>query len=251
MGSPPGEIGRDMTERQHMVTISRAFWMKANEVTQADWQALMGTNPATHQACGANCPIESVNWFSAVLYANALSMRDGYTPCYEKATGGPFDAVAAAARQPPNWRLGFACDGYRLPTEAEWEYAARAGTTTGFFSGDPTQPNCAPLDPALDVAGFYCANAGSGTHPVRSKRANAWGLYDMHGNTWEWVWDWAAPYGAGPVTDPIGPATGTTRQTRGGSYFSAAMYCRSACRDPSPPESTYDDTGLRLSRSIP
>jgi formylglycine-generating enzyme required for sulfatase activity len=211
----------------------------------------MGNNPSTHRACGMNCPVDSVSWFSAVLYANAMSTRDGYTPCYEKVGGGSYDAAAAAVKQAPNWRLGLDCPGYRLPTEAEWEYAARAGTTTGFFTGDPTQSSCMPLDAALDAAGWYCANGGNGTHPVRNKRANAWGIYDMHGNAWEWVWDWAGPYPTGPVTDPIGPSTGTQRQSRGGSYFSAALYCRSAERDPGAPESVYNDTGLRLARSIP
>jgi formylglycine-generating enzyme required for sulfatase activity len=210
---------------------------------------MTGNNPSTHRTCGSSCPVEVVTWFGAVAYANALSQRDGYAICYEKPNGSAYDAAAATAKVVPNWRLGLDCAGYRLPTEAEWEYAARAGSTTAFFPGNASSSSCMTLDPNLDVAGWYCGNAGDTTHTSKGKRANAWGIYDMHGNAWEWVWDWDAPYSLTPVVDPTGPASGTQRQSRGGSYYSAAADCRSAVRSPGTPDSVYSDTGFRLVRS--
>jgi formylglycine-generating enzyme required for sulfatase activity len=220
MGSPPGERDRDDDETQRNVTITRAFCMKATEVTQGEWQAVMGSNPSYFKDCGANCPVEKVSWDDAVGYANALSRREGLPECY---AGSTFS--------------GLGCKGYRLPTEAEWEYAARAGTTGATYGN-------------LGSVAWYDENSGSATHPVGQKRPNAWGLYDMLGNVWEWTGDWYGEY-SGTVTDPTGPARGSTRVVRGGSWYSIARGARAAFRGNYAPVDRDDDLGFRLSRTAP
>lgn len=140
--------------------------------------------------------------------------------------------------------------GYRLPTESEWEYACRASTTTAFYTGVITYEGTSPLDPNLDAAGWYGGNSGGGSHPVGQKQANAWGLFDMHGTVWEWCGDWYGPYpGAG--ADPTGPASGTSRVYRGGSWFTDAQYCRSGDRDNLVPTYLYYGAlGFRPARSF-
>ena len=240
MGSPAGELGRLDVEVQHQVTITRAFWIKTTEVTQAEWLAVMGRNPSYFvlggggAACGANCPVERVSWNDAVDYVNRISDTAGLARCY--------DANRAFA--------GLGCLGYRLPTEAEWEFAARAGTQTAFHTGVNTQLGC-NNDPNLSLAGWYCGNAAGTTHPVGLKQANAWGLYDMHGNVMEWVQDWNAAYSAGAAADPLGPAAGTFRVYRGGTWSIDARYARSAFRDFNDPDGRYNDVGFRPARSLP
>jgi len=138
---------------------------------------------------------------------------------------------------------------YRLPTEAEWEYACRAGSTTAFANGGISELECA-YDPSLDAMGWYCGNSEQTTHPVQQKNPNAWGLYDMHGNVWEWCQDWFRNYPTGQVTDPKGPSSGEYPVLRGGSWNSYARYCRSADRDRDAPDSRYDLTGFRIARSF-
>ena len=233
MGSPAGELGRDAGEVQHQVTITRAFLMKTTEVTQAEWQAVMGNNPSRFAACGGNCPVEQVSWNDAVDYVNRLSDAAGLARCY--------DANRAFA--------GLGCQGYRLPTEAEWEYAARAGTQTAYHTGVNTQTNC-NNDPNLNLAGWYCGNAANTAHPVGQKQVNAWGLYDMHGNVFEWVQDWYAEYPAGAAVDPVGPAAGVNRVRRGGSWNGGAQFARAASRDDHTPDSRYSNIGFRPARSL-
>jgi formylglycine-generating enzyme required for sulfatase activity len=240
MGSPAGELGRaagevQHQEVQHQVTITRAFLMKTTEVTQAEWQAVMGNNPSRFAACGGDCPVEEVSWNDAVDYVNLLSNAAGLASCY--------DAIRAFA--------GLDCTGYRLPTEAEWEYAARAGTVTAFYTGDITQQNCDPVDPNLDLAGWYCGNAGGTPHPVGEKQPNAWGLHDMHGNVFEWVHDWYGDYPAGDVVDPLGPAAGGNRVIRGGSWSRDAQNARAAGRNRFDPDFRLDHIGFRPARSLP
>lgn len=187
MGSPDGEPDERPV---HPVTISQPFYIGIHEVTQAQWQALMGKNPSLFQD-SLNQPVEQVSWEDTQAFLKALNAKEGGTL-------------------------------YRLPTEAEWEYAARAGSTTAYSFGD---------DPArLHQYAWYLANSGRRPHPVGQLRPNAWGLYDVHGNVWEWVQDWYGRYKPGPVTDPQGPDVGTHRVRRGGGWNNAAVICRSANR---------------------
>ena len=202
-----GDDGGEDDERPaHRVRVS-AFWMDVTEVTQASFQALMGRNPA--KFADPDKPVERISWHAAIQYCNMRSQRDGLTPCYDLKT----------------LACDFAADGYRLPTEAEWEYACRAGTTTRWSFGD---------DPGkLKDHAWYKPHAAKMTHPVKSKRPNPWGLYDMYGNVAEWCQDfYAESYGDGnPVQDPRGPATGEDRVLRGGSWSADEDRCRSSARD--------------------
>ena len=223
MGSPANESGRGSDEVQHQVTITRDFWLKETEVTQGEWRSLMGSNPSGFSACGDGCPVEQVSWFDAVDYVNALSRSEGLPECY----GGSRTSRTFA---------GLSCRGFRLPTEAEWEYAARAGTT-----GERYGP--------LDATAWAWANSGDRTRPVRGKQANAWGLYDMIGNVYEWTHDWYDAYG-GAATDPLGPDTGSNRVLRGGSWYFGAAVWRAADRSGYPPGYAYSFLGFRPARSV-
>jgi formylglycine-generating enzyme required for sulfatase activity len=217
MGSPSTEAGRDSNETQHQVTLTKGYYMQTTEVTQGQWKAVMGSNPSYFGSCGDDCPVEDVSWTEAQAFITALNEKEQTNK-------------------------------YRLPTEAEWEYAARAGSTTAFANGGISETGCG-LDINLDAMGWYCGNANSKTHPVAQKGANAWGLYDMHGNVWEWCNDWYGSYPANDVTDPVGAAEGSTRVLRGGGWGTYARYCRSAGRDLYGPGYRYSFIGLRLSRT--
>ena len=220
MGSPSSEAGRDSDETQHRVTITRPFYLKATEVTQGEWRAVMGSNPSNFSSCGDDCPVEQVSWQDAVKYCNALSKREGLEECY---SGDRFK--------------GLSCKGYRLPTEAEWEYAARAGNTTATHG-------------ALDAIAWHSGNSRSKTHPVGKKRANAWGLYDMIGNVYEWTNDWyEEKYPGGAVSDPAGPGSGSGRVYRGGGWNCTARFCRAANRYRFVPGGRRFNLGLRAARS--
>jgi formylglycine-generating enzyme len=214
----------------HDVTITRAFLMSCSEVTQAQWKAVTGNNPSNFK--GDSLPVEEVSWYDAVDFCNLLSKEEGFDTCY--------------TRSGTNISCDFTANGYRLPTEAEWEYACRGGMETDFYTGNMTQPT--GNDPVLNRAGWYDANSGSGTHDVVLKEPNAFGLYDMHGNVWEWCWDGFDAYPATPVTDPHGLASGTTRVLRGGSWLYNANLCRSSMRSRSLPNGRYNHGGFRLVR---
>ncbi len=221
MGSPEDELGAWSWEwPQHQVTLTNDFYIMTTEVTQAQWRAVMGSDPPElyFKNCGDDCPVERVSWNDIQDFIAALNAKDGRT--------------------------------YRLPTEAEWEYAARAGSTTAFANGDITETGCG-IDPNLDAMGWYCGNSDSTTHPVGQKQPNAWGLYDMHGNVWEWVEDdWHSTYDGAP-TDGSAWVTGESsdRVIRGGSWSSGARGCRSADRYLNNPTNRDYNGGFRLALS--
>jgi formylglycine-generating enzyme required for sulfatase activity len=218
----------------HEVTISQSILMGATEVTQAQWTAVMGYNPSHFQS--DSLPVEGVRWIDAVEFCNKLSIQEKLDTCY-RVSG---DTVVC----------DFNASGFRLPTEAEWEYACKAGTETDYYTGNMSAPDCDPLDQALDRAGWYCGNDGQRTQPVGRREPNAFGMFDMHGNVYEWCWDWYSgnAYGSSPVTDPRGPASGAMRVVRGGSVFETADMCRSASRSGNTPTDRFTDIGFRIVR---
>ncbi len=209
MGSPSDEPGRDDDETLHRVTLSQPLYLGKYEVTQDQWEAVMGDNPSNFSSCGGACPVEGVSWEDAQGFIAELNRREGVSV-------------------------------YRLPTEAEWEYAARAGTQAAYHFGDAAN--------RLEY-GWYDENSRNRTHPVGQKQPNGWGLFDMHGNVWEWVHDWYGDYPGGAVTDPRGPETGVGRIRRGGGWSSGARYCRAANRHGFAPVNRYNALGFRLARS--
>ncbi|MCK6528456.1 formylglycine-generating enzyme family protein [Myxococcota bacterium] len=253
MGAPEFELGRDSDEVQHEVTLTRGFDLQATEVTQGQWEARMGNNPSQYDDCGDDCPVEHVNWWEAAAYANEVSAAEGLAKCYvldgcgDRLPGEDMECDSVTVNAPGGDPT--LCEGYRLPTESEWEYAYRAGTTTPIYNGELTYAACG-VDPLLDLSAWYCGNAGGMVHRVAQKIPNAWGLYDMAGGMWEWCGDWYGEYPESS-TDPTGPATGTSRMMRGGSWISDAHQARAAERAGSHPEYTHYSIGFRLARSWP
>ena len=260
MGSPATEPGGPyINETEHQVTLSKAFYMQTTEVTNGHWDAVIvdkgrGVNPSTSHT-GDLYPVESINWYEAASFANWISYDEGRTPCYSGegtctgTLGDDFTCTTAV------YVAG--CDGYRLPTEAQWEYAARATTTTAWSyfysydtSADPGQVTDTGFNSNLDAMGWYYFNRTTqypdGTKPVARKQGNKWGLFDMHGNVWEWCQDWYDDYPSGPVTDPQGPVTGSLRVIRGGSWNGSARVARSANRGNGAPGFRDFNLGFRL-----
>ncbi len=235
MGSPAGEPGRGSDEVQRTVAFSRDIVAATTEVTQAQWAQVMpaGSDPSVH--LGAARPVDSVTWLQAIAYCNALSLAEGRTPAY---------AIAGMA---VTWDQE--ADGWRLPTEAEWEYLCRAGSAAAFANGPLTALHCR-LDPNLDAIGWYCGNGATGTATVAGKQPNASGSYDMSGNVREWCWDWYGPLSDATALDPLGAETGYLRVCRGGSWYNTSQDCRSAARGARPPDSADDTVGLRVVRTV-
>jgi formylglycine-generating enzyme required for sulfatase activity len=232
MGSPSNEPERHDGEVQHQVTLS-AFYMGKYQVTQAEYEAVMATNPSNFK--GSNLPVETVSWYDAVGFCNRLSQREGLTPAY----------TINGTNISCNWNA----NGYRLPTEAEWEYACRAGTITPFSTGNnitTDQANYYGFGPYNNNAtGIYRQT----TTAVGSFASNPWGLYDMHGNVYEWCWDWFEyNYSSEAQNNPRGPVSGVYRVIRGGGWGSSGRYLRSAYRIDGHPSGRNVSFGFRLVR---
>jgi sulfatase modifying factor 1 len=223
MGSTSGEEDQQPV---HSVTISRSFYISKSETTQKQWREVMSTNPPAFR--GDTMPVELVSWYEAVEYCNRLSQRDGLAPCY---SGSDYSITC-----------DFSANGYRLPTEAEWEYAARGGkqSKSTTYAGSNS----------ASVAGWYSDNSNATTHPVGQKRRNELGLYDMSGNVWEWCWDWYGPYVSIQETDPQGAQPGSERVIRGGCWnSSAASFLRPTYRNVRSPVRTDIAVGFRPVRT--
>jgi formylglycine-generating enzyme required for sulfatase activity/subtilisin family serine protease len=274
-GETVAELGRYTDEALHFVTLTTSFELQATEVTQGQWKAMTGGwNPSSYSSCGDDCPVENVSWFDAAWYTNVLSEAAGLTPCYEfwnatcensELVLDPLDCmteeaggIELATVLPHDTMTSYECTGYRLPTEAEWEYAYRAGSSTPFYltpgyDGSIIEDQC-DLDPNAARIAWYCYDAAGKTHPVAYKVANTLGTFDMAGNVYEWCWDWNADYPGGseeyPVLDPSGPASGSFRVYRGGSWGDYAGGCRAADRRNNAPGFRYLYLGFRPARSI-
>jgi formylglycine-generating enzyme required for sulfatase activity len=216
MGSPEGESGRYDNEIQHQVTLTHGFYLQITEVTQGQWKALMEDNPSFFNGCGDDCPVEQVSWNDAQQFIWRLNQ------------------LAGAKK-------------YRLPSEAEWEYACRAGSTTAFSSEGIMELECSQDSNLADIA-WFCGNSAKTIHPVAQKKANAWGLYDMHGNVSELCRNWYGEYPPNQVTDPPGPASGIDRIVRGGGWNDHGRHCRSACRGAISSGKSIYNVGFRLVR---
>lgn len=208
LGSPDDEPSRGLDEGPvTRVSLTKGFWIGRTEVTQRQWHAVMGTNPS--RFIGATHPVEQVSWQEAIEFARRIDARE-----------------RAAGRVPPGYRYG-------LPTEAQWEYAARAGGNGAFTMN-------------VDEHAWHDQNSGGSTRPVASKKPNAWGLHDMLGNVWEWCADWYAPYPGRAIPDFAGPAHGTAKASRGGSWWAGPRGARPANRYRDMQQNGNDDLGFRL-----
>jgi formylglycine-generating enzyme required for sulfatase activity len=247
MGSPVSEAWRGKDEVQHHVTVSD-FYITKSEVTQKEYRDLMGSNPSNFN--GDNLPVENITWYEAIQYCNARSRKEGLTPAYT-ITGNN-------VQWNRNAQVGTA--GYRLPTEAEWEYACRAGTITPFNVGNNitvNQANWYGTYPYTIETHYFSQQElevrpgeyRQRTVPAGSFAPNTWGLFDMHGNVWEWCWDYYGEYSTAAETDPTGAAIGSFRVHRGGGWNDFAKHIRSAYRAAMPPNEGMYNIGFRLARN--
>ncbi|MBR6078736.1 MAG: SUMF1/EgtB/PvdO family nonheme iron enzyme [Treponema sp.] len=219
------QMGDSDEKPVHTVTVS-SFYMCDHEVTQKEYRDVMGTNPSRFS--GDNRPVECVSWYNAVEYCNKLSIKEGLTPCY---------TINGSSTT-----CNFKANGYRLPTEAEWEYAARGGKKSNGYTYAGSND--------INSVAWYTSNTNdTSTRDVKTKTPNELGLYDMSGNVWEWCWDWKGSYSSGSQTDPVGASSGSYRVARGGSWYNRSSGCRVANRGNSVPSNTNYDVGFRVVRN--
>lgn len=209
MGSPEDEPGRYSNEKQHSVMMTKGLFVQVTEVTQGQWEKLMGNNPSESKECGENCPVNMVSWVDVQEFLKKLNAKEKTNK-------------------------------YRLPTEAEWEYAARAGANTMFCFGDNER--------RLGEFAWYFRNSADAIQPVAQLRPNAWGLYDVHGNVWEWAQDYPSVYPSATLIDPPGSISGTVRVFRGGACTSFPERVRLAFRHSFPPTLKSHILGFRVVR---
>ncbi|MDR3172334.1 MAG: SUMF1/EgtB/PvdO family nonheme iron enzyme [Treponema sp.] len=233
MGSPTPEIDRGGNETQHWVRVS-SFYLGKTVVTQREYEEIMGINPSYFR--GADLPVEQVSWFDTVVYCNTRSLKEGLTPAY------------TIRGEQITWNRQVT--GYRLPTEAEWEYACRAGSITPFHTGNNITTDQANYDGNYPYSKNKKGVYQEKTLPVGTFAPNKWGLYNMHGNVGEWCWDWYGEYSFGSEHDPAGASSGTRRVNRGGSWFDNGQNLRSAKRGYYSPSHRVNSLGFRILRPI-
>lgn len=233
----------------HDVTLSD-FYMGATEVTQAEWSQYMPAGSwSSSYGVGDTYPAYYVSWYEVIKYCNLRSIAEGLTPCYTIGSStDPADWGTVPTSSNSTWdavACNWSANGYRLPSEAEWEYAARGG----IHSADNLRYSGCNLENDLTKYAWYSANSGSSTHPVGTNLPNQLGLYDMSGNLYEWCWDWYGSYTSDSFTNPYGPTTGSYRVLRGGLWYVDASFCRVAHRYFKRPYVSYIYYGFRISRT--